>query len=210
MPHPDERSVVVIGAGAAGLAAATALIGAGYDTLCLEARDRRLSSAHCRQRPLPGRKRHPQVAGQPRRRPSPSLHRGRRCTDRPPRCRAARRNTASEFPSDRHRCRRRRHGRAHRRHGSPRRLRGARRAARSGPCPHRLRGRSSLRARRSCPCHPRLDGGCDQGRRGVSRGVPARSGSCRCGVLTDRIAAGGARHVGPAWQAGGSVRVRPC
>ncbi|MEV6591191.1 flavin monoamine oxidase family protein [Streptomyces acidicola] len=40
MPHPDERSVVVIGAGAAGLAAATALIGAGYDTLCLEARDR--------------------------------------------------------------------------------------------------------------------------------------------------------------------------
>ncbi|MFI1731067.1 NAD(P)-binding protein [Streptomyces acidicola] len=40
MPHPDERSVVVIGAGAAGLVAATALIVAGYDTLCLEARDR--------------------------------------------------------------------------------------------------------------------------------------------------------------------------
>ncbi|MFG2732749.1 flavin monoamine oxidase family protein [Streptomyces canus] len=40
MPHPHGHPVVVIGAGAAGLAAATALTDAGYDTLCLEARDR--------------------------------------------------------------------------------------------------------------------------------------------------------------------------
>ncbi|MFG3700729.1 NAD(P)-binding protein [Micromonospora sp. NPDC047620] len=40
MPHPDGQPVVVIGAGAAGLAAATALTDAGCDTLCLEARNR--------------------------------------------------------------------------------------------------------------------------------------------------------------------------
>ncbi|WP_134731575.1 flavin monoamine oxidase family protein [Amycolatopsis nivea] len=40
MPRPDDRSVVVIGAGAAGLTAAAALTAAGYDTVCLEARNR--------------------------------------------------------------------------------------------------------------------------------------------------------------------------
>ncbi|MCK7622858.1 FAD-dependent oxidoreductase [Streptomyces sp. RS10V-4] len=40
MPHRDAHDVLVIGAGASGLAAATALHAAGRDTLCLEARDR--------------------------------------------------------------------------------------------------------------------------------------------------------------------------
>jgi monoamine oxidase len=37
---PHDHSVLVVGAGAAGLAATTALISAGHRTLCLEARDR--------------------------------------------------------------------------------------------------------------------------------------------------------------------------
>ena len=40
MPHRDSHDVVVIGAGASGLTAATALHAAGRDTVCLEARDR--------------------------------------------------------------------------------------------------------------------------------------------------------------------------
>lgn len=40
MPHQDGQPVVVIGAGAAGLAAATALTNAGLEVLCLEARER--------------------------------------------------------------------------------------------------------------------------------------------------------------------------
>ncbi|MFP1625191.1 NAD(P)-binding protein [Streptomyces sp. 5K101] len=42
MSHRDSHDVIVIviGAGASGLAAATALHAAGRDTLCLEARDR--------------------------------------------------------------------------------------------------------------------------------------------------------------------------
>ncbi|MFI6735235.1 flavin monoamine oxidase family protein [Nonomuraea sp. NPDC050451] len=40
MPHADGQPVVVIGAGPAGLAAATALTGAGFDAVCLEARGR--------------------------------------------------------------------------------------------------------------------------------------------------------------------------
>ncbi|MFF0333370.1 flavin monoamine oxidase family protein [Streptomyces fimicarius] len=40
MSHPDIHDVIVIGAGASGLAAATTLHAAGLATLCLEARDR--------------------------------------------------------------------------------------------------------------------------------------------------------------------------
>lgn len=40
MQQPHEQSAIVIGAGAAGLAAATALTDAGHTTLCLEARER--------------------------------------------------------------------------------------------------------------------------------------------------------------------------
>ncbi|MEV5878505.1 FAD-dependent oxidoreductase [Streptomyces sp. NPDC052101] len=40
MPHRDSHDVIVVGAGASGLAAATALHAAGRDTVCLEARDR--------------------------------------------------------------------------------------------------------------------------------------------------------------------------
>ncbi|WP_042397420.1 flavin monoamine oxidase family protein [Streptacidiphilus carbonis] len=40
MPHRDSHDVIVVGAGASGLATATALHAAGLDTLCLEARDR--------------------------------------------------------------------------------------------------------------------------------------------------------------------------
>ncbi|MEU4197101.1 FAD-dependent oxidoreductase [Kribbella sp. NPDC026611] len=40
MPHQDGQPVVVIGAGAAGLTAATVLTQAGCNTVCLEARDR--------------------------------------------------------------------------------------------------------------------------------------------------------------------------
>ncbi|MET9080845.1 FAD-dependent oxidoreductase [Streptomyces sp. NPDC004237] len=40
MLQPDGHDVVVIGAGMAGLAATTALVGAGRDVVCLEARDR--------------------------------------------------------------------------------------------------------------------------------------------------------------------------
>ncbi|MET8955512.1 flavin monoamine oxidase family protein [Streptomyces sp. NPDC004393] len=40
MSHRDSHDVVVVGAGASGLAAATALHAAGRDTVCLEARDR--------------------------------------------------------------------------------------------------------------------------------------------------------------------------
>ncbi|MFG2949627.1 flavin monoamine oxidase family protein [Streptomyces adustus] len=40
MSHRDTHDVIVIGAGASGLAAATALHAAGLDTVCLEARDR--------------------------------------------------------------------------------------------------------------------------------------------------------------------------
>ncbi|MEV0172238.1 FAD-dependent oxidoreductase [Streptomyces sp. NPDC050803] len=40
MSHGDSHDVIVIGAGASGLAAATALHAAGRDTVCLEARDR--------------------------------------------------------------------------------------------------------------------------------------------------------------------------
>lgn len=40
MSHRDSHDVIVIGAGASGLAAATALHAAGRDMLCLEARDR--------------------------------------------------------------------------------------------------------------------------------------------------------------------------
>ncbi|MET8567668.1 FAD-dependent oxidoreductase [Streptomyces sp. NPDC004783] len=40
MPQQDSHDVIVIGAGASGLAAATALHAAGRDTVCLEARDR--------------------------------------------------------------------------------------------------------------------------------------------------------------------------
>ncbi|MGW1842850.1 FAD-dependent oxidoreductase [Streptomyces sp. NPDC001966] len=40
MPHRNTHDVIVIGAGASGLAAATALHAAGHETLCLEARDR--------------------------------------------------------------------------------------------------------------------------------------------------------------------------
>lgn len=40
MTHPDGPSVVVVGAGAAGLAAAAALNDAGCGVLCLESRDR--------------------------------------------------------------------------------------------------------------------------------------------------------------------------
>lgn len=55
MSHRDTHDVIVIGAGASGLTAATALHAAGLDTLCLEARDRvggRLLSAPT---PHPGR-----------------------------------------------------------------------------------------------------------------------------------------------------------
>ncbi|MFE7330348.1 flavin monoamine oxidase family protein [Streptomyces sp. NPDC057565] len=40
MSHQDSHDVIVVGAGASGLAAATALYTAGRDTVCLEARDR--------------------------------------------------------------------------------------------------------------------------------------------------------------------------
>jgi monoamine oxidase len=40
MSHRDSHDVIVVGAGASGLAAATALHAAGRDTICLEARDR--------------------------------------------------------------------------------------------------------------------------------------------------------------------------
>ncbi|MEU1181080.1 FAD-dependent oxidoreductase [Streptomyces sp. NPDC005820] len=40
MSHQDGHDVIVVGAGASGLAAATALHAAGRDTVCLEARDR--------------------------------------------------------------------------------------------------------------------------------------------------------------------------
>ncbi|MFI7637369.1 flavin monoamine oxidase family protein [Nonomuraea sp. NPDC049400] len=40
MSHRDSHDVIVVGAGASGLAAATALHAAGRDTVCLEARDR--------------------------------------------------------------------------------------------------------------------------------------------------------------------------
>src|SRR5687767_13018591 len=40
MPHADDRPVVVVGAGASGLAAAAVLADAGCDVLCLEARNR--------------------------------------------------------------------------------------------------------------------------------------------------------------------------
>ncbi|MEU9455802.1 FAD-dependent oxidoreductase [Streptomyces sp. NPDC048277] len=40
MSHGDSHDVIVVGAGASGLAAATALYAAGLDTVCLEARDR--------------------------------------------------------------------------------------------------------------------------------------------------------------------------
>ncbi|MGW3564624.1 flavin monoamine oxidase family protein [Streptomyces sp. NPDC000941] len=40
MSHQDSHNVIVVGAGASGLAAATALLAAGRDTVCLEARDR--------------------------------------------------------------------------------------------------------------------------------------------------------------------------
>ncbi|MFI5797957.1 FAD-dependent oxidoreductase [Streptomyces sp. NPDC051677] len=40
MSHQDSHDVIVVGSGASGLAAATALHAAGRDTLCLEARDR--------------------------------------------------------------------------------------------------------------------------------------------------------------------------
>ncbi|MFJ2899122.1 flavin monoamine oxidase family protein [Streptomyces sp. NPDC087218] len=40
MPHRDTHDVIVVGAGASGPAAATALRAAGLDTLCLEARNR--------------------------------------------------------------------------------------------------------------------------------------------------------------------------
>ncbi|MES4907657.1 MULTISPECIES: NAD(P)-binding protein [unclassified Streptomyces] len=40
MSHQDSHNAIVVGAGASGLAAATALHTAGRDTLCLEARDR--------------------------------------------------------------------------------------------------------------------------------------------------------------------------
>jgi monoamine oxidase len=40
MSHRDSHDVIVVGAGASGLVAATALHAVGRDTLCLEARDR--------------------------------------------------------------------------------------------------------------------------------------------------------------------------
>jgi monoamine oxidase len=40
MSHRDRHDVIVVGAGASGLAAATALHTAGHDTVCMEARDR--------------------------------------------------------------------------------------------------------------------------------------------------------------------------